>query len=108
MTDPAAVREYTLTYVIGQDGTLSAIRIRAADSTQAQAEAGLQTAQEIAGRQMGEVLAIANGQAMFSEQDLQIMDHQALGTPVDELVALLGEPVEVQELACRRRAHTAL
>ena len=98
MTDPAAVREFTLTYVIGEDGTLSAIRVRVADSTQAQAEAGLQTAQEIAGRQMGEVLAIANDAAMFSEQDLQIMDHQALGTPVYELVSLLGEPVEVQEL----------
>ena len=98
MTDAAAVREYTLTYVVGEDGVIHAIRMKAADSTQAQAEAGVRTAQEIAGRQLGEALAIPNGEILFSEEDLQILGHPALGTPVYELVSWLGEPVEVQTL----------
>lgn len=98
MTDAAAVREYTLTYVIAEDGAVSAIRLKTADSTQAQAQAGLRTAQELAGRQQRVALAAKNAQAMFGESDLQVMAHRALGVPVYELVALLGEPVEVQTL----------
>ena len=49
------VTEYTLTYVIDGD-TVSGIRVKAAASTRAQAEAGLATAQEIAGRQRREAV----------------------------------------------------
>lgn len=48
LTEP--VTEYTLTYVIDGD-TVSGIRVKAAASTRAQAEAGLATAQEIADKQ---------------------------------------------------------
>lgn len=48
LTEP--VTEYTLTYVINGD-TVSGIRVKAAASTRAQAEAGLATAQEIADKQ---------------------------------------------------------
>ena len=58
------VTEYTLTYVIDGDA-VSGIRVKAAASTRAQAEAGLATAQEIAGRQKREAVLTASGAAVF-------------------------------------------
>ena len=92
------MREYTLTYVIGEGETISAIRIRAAEATQAQAEEGMRTAEEIASRQTGEALALANGESALQEGDLRAMGSAALGAPVADFVAALGEPVEVQVL----------
>lgn len=96
-TEEGLMREYTLTYVIGADQTISAIRMRVAEATQAQAEDGLRTAQEIAGRQQGEVFAQANGANAFCEADAQVMGG-VLGAPVASWVAYLGEPVEIQTL----------
>lgn len=96
-TEEGLMREYTLTYVIGADQTISAIRMRIAEATQAQAEDGLRTAQEIAGRQQGEVFAQANGADAFCEADAQVMGG-VLGAPVASWVAYLGEPVEIQTL----------
>lgn len=96
-TEEGLMREYTLTYVIGADQTISAIRMRIAEATQAQAEDGLRTAQEIAGRQQGEVFAQANGANAFCEADAQVMGG-VLGAPVASWVAYLGEPVEIQTL----------
>lgn len=93
----ADMKEYTLTYVI-EDQIITAIRLRIADATQAQAEAGLSTAEEIASRQVGEVLAAQNEASIFSEADLQVMGADALGVPVYDLVARMGEPQEVQTL----------
>lgn len=98
MGDPAFVTEYTLTYVIGEDETVEAIRMKTALSSQAQAESGIHTAQEIAARQEGEILAQHNDEAMLEKQDLTVMDMQAISVPVYDLVSLLGEPLEVQEL----------
>lgn len=94
----AAMKEYTLTYVLGEDGRVSAIRIRCADTTQAQAEQARSTAEEIAERQVGEVYALQNDNTMLQAQDLTVMGVAALGTQVAELVSALGEPVEVQTL----------
>ena len=94
----AAMREYTLTYVIGEDGSIGAIRMRIAEATQAQAEEGMRTAEEIASRQTGEALALANGESELREDDLRAMGTAALGAPVAAFVAALGEPVEVQVL----------
>lgn len=91
------MREYTLTYVIGEEGTITAINMRMAQATQAQAEDALRTALEIAGRQQGEVLAPASGASAFGEADMQVMG-AVLGTAVDRWVAKLGEPVEIQTL----------
>lgn len=96
-TEEGLMREYTLTYVIGADQTISAIRMRIAEATQAQAEDGLRTAQEIAGRQQGEVFAQANGADAFCQADAQVMGG-VLGAPVASWVAYLGEPVEIQTL----------
>lgn len=96
-TEEGLMREYTLTYVIGADETISAIRMRIAEATQAQAEDGLRTAQEIAGRQQGEIFAQANGANAFCEADAQVMGG-VLGAPVASWVAYLGEPVEIQTL----------
>jgi len=92
-----AMKEYTLTYVIENDA-ISAIRMKIAGTTQAQAEEGLLTAKEIASRQHGEVLAMANDAAMFSAADLSVNDASALGRPVYELIAHMGEPQEIQTL----------
>lgn len=94
----ATMKEYTLTYVIGGDETISAIRMRVSDSTAAQAEDGFKTAQEIASRQTTEIYAYQNGADAFSQADMQVMGKKALGVSVAELVAILGEPVEVQAL----------
>lgn len=90
--DGQTMHEYTLTYVITQ-GAISAIRMKTAKVTQAQALDGIETAREIASRQDGEVLASPNQAAVFSQDDLL-----ALGKPVYELIARMGEPEEIQTL----------
>lgn len=94
----AEMTEYTLTYVLDEGQTVSAIRVRCAQTTQAQAEQAMRTAEEIASRQQGEVYAVANSAAMMTVDDLTVMGVRALGTQVAELVTALGEPVEVQAL----------
>ena len=91
------VTEYTLTYVIDGD-TVSGIRVKAAASTRAQAEAGLATAQEIAGRQRREAVLTASGAAMFGEADLTVNGSRVIGAEAYALVQALGEPDEVQTL----------
>ena len=76
--EDAAMTEYTLTYMIGDDGCISAIRMNMAQTTLAQAQDGLSTAEEIAQRQRGEVLALKNSEAIFGEADLQVMGAAAL------------------------------
>ncbi len=98
MSDPAVVTEYTLTYVIDENGRVSAIRMKMAPSSQAQAESGVRTAQEISSRQAGEALAQRNGERMLEPQDLTVMGMKALSVPVYDLVSMLGEPLEVQQL----------
>lgn len=95
LTEP--VTEYTLTYVIDGD-TVSGIRVKAAASTQAQAEAGLATAQEIAGRQQRAAVLTASDAAMLGEDDLTVNGSRALGAEAYALVQALGEPNEVQTL----------
>lgn len=95
----ANMKEYTLTYVIDNTGTVSAIRIRCAQVTQAQAQQAMDTAEEIALRQRGEVYAVKNEARMLEAQELQVMGVKALGTQVADLVAVLGEPVEIQTLS---------
>ena len=91
------VTEYTLTYVIDGD-TVSGIRVKAAASTRAQAEAGLATAQEIAGRQKREAVLTASGAAMFGADDLTVNGRAVIGAEAYALVQALGEPNEVQTL----------
>ena len=91
------VTEYTLTYVIDGD-TVSGIRVKAAASTRAQAEAGLATAQEIAGRQKREAVLTASGAAMFGADDLTVNGRAVIGAEAYVLVQALGEPNEVQTL----------
>ena len=96
MTD---VKEYTLTYILSQDETVRAIRIKKASSTQAQAETGLQTAMEMAEKQQKDlVLCPQNDAAVFTEEDMTVMGTKALGVPVYEWIAAMGEPVEMQTL----------
>ena len=95
LTEP--VTEYTLTYVIDGD-TVSGIRVKAADSTRAQAEAGLATAQEIAGRQQSAAVLTASSAAVFSEADLTVNGSRVLGAEAYDLIQALGEPNEVQTL----------
>lgn len=95
--DGPAMKEYTLTYVI-RSGVIDSIRMQIAQATLAQAQEGLSTAEEIAGRQQGERLAAENAQAAFSQQDMVLAGRRALGVAVEELIALLGEPQEIQAL----------
>ena len=95
LTEP--VTEYTLTYVIDGD-TVSGIRVKAAASTRAQAEAGLATAQEIAGRQQSAAVLTASSAAVFSEADLTVNGSRVLGAEAYALIQALGEPNEVQTL----------
>ena len=95
--DELAMKEYTLTYVIAED-TITAIRMQIADATLSQAEEGLLTAEEIAGRQRGEILAVENAQDAFDEADMAIAYRRAVGVPVEELIAIIGEPQEIQVL----------
>lgn len=92
------MREYTLTYVISPEGTISAIRLRTAEATQMQAEQGLSTALEIAGRQTGVVFAGANAQTALEAGEMSIMGRRALYAPVADLIATLSEPDEIQAL----------
>lgn len=97
--DPNDVTEYTLTYVLTQDGMVNAIRVKAAASTQAQAETGLQTATEMMEKRQGNaVLCPQNNAAVLTEDDLIVMGTKALGVPVYEWIAAMGEPVEMQTL----------
>lgn len=92
-----AMKEYTLTYVI-EDEIITAIRIKAADALLAQAQDGLETAEEIASRQDSEVLIARNDQPMLTEEQLLVMGGKALGVPVEKLIAWMGEPQSVQTL----------
>lgn len=92
-----AMTEYTLTYVVDA-GRVSAIRIRCAQATQVQALQAMNTAEEIAQRQQGEVYAVKNDAQLLDFASLQIMGVNALGMQVSDLVSQLGEPVEVQTL----------
>ena len=97
--DPNDVTEYTLTYVLTQDGMVNAIRVKAAASTQAQAETGLQTATEMMEKRQGNaVLCPQNNAPVLTDDDLIVMDTKALGVPVYEWIAAMGEPVEMQTL----------
>jgi len=91
------MKEYTLTYVI-EHGVISAIRMKIADATLAQAQDGLETAEEIASRQDAGALIEANSQPMLTQDDLQIDGGRALGMPVEQLIALMGEPAQIQTL----------
>ena len=93
----ASMREYTLTYLI-DGGVISGIRLRVAAATQAEAEAGLRTAKEIAGRQHGELYAARNDAAVFAEQDMQVMGAPVIGVDVAAVVKRIGEPKQVQTL----------
>ncbi len=95
--EAAALREYTLTCLI-DGGLISGIRLRVCAATQADAQAGLRTAQEIADRQRGEVYARTNSAETFAEQDMQVMGAPAIGVAVEKLVARIGEPLQVQTL----------
>ena len=92
-----AMKEYTLTYVIEND-VITAIRMKASDATLAQAQDGLETAEEIATRQDAEMMIAANDRPMLASNDLQVMGRRVLGVPVSELIAAMGEPNEIQTL----------
>lgn len=92
------MHEYTLTYMIDENRTISGIHMRVSQATQAQAEDGMRIAEEIASRQMGEALAIKNEQEIMNEDDLSVMGFIKLNSPVADFVSVLGEPIEVQVL----------
>ena len=89
--------EYTLTYVI-DGGVISAIRMRMAPATLAQAQEGLMTAEEIASRQVGETLAMYSGAPVFAAEDMVVQGARALGADVAAFVSCVGEPDDVQTL----------
>lgn len=91
----SGMTEYTLTYVI-ESGVITAIRMKAAEATAAQAQDGLKTAQEIMDK--GVRIALKNEQPVFMRSDLQVQGGAALGVPVADLIAHMGEPKEVQTL----------
>ncbi len=95
--DAQGLKEYTLTYVI-EGGVITAIRMQMADTTLALAQEGQRTAEEIAGRQQGEVLAVENDKPAFEAADMTVAYRRAVGAPVEELIALIGEPQEIQVL----------
>ena len=97
-SEDAGVTEYTLTYVLDEQQQVSAIRIRCAPATQAQAQQAMDTVEEIAQRQWGEVYAVRNTESVLTAQDMQVTGIRALGLAAWELVGKLGEPVEVQTL----------
>lgn len=94
----ADMTEYTLTYVIDDRQQVSAIRIRRAAATQAQAQQAMNTAEEIAQRQRGEVYAVKNNAPVLEADGMQVMGVHVLGIQAADLVGLLGEPVEIQTL----------
>ncbi len=93
----AAMKEYTLTYVIEND-MITAIRVKTADATLAQAQDGLETAKEIASRQNAEIMIAANDRLALDAQGLQVNGRKALGVPVSQLIAAMGEPRDIQTL----------
>lgn len=93
----AGMTEYTLTYVI-DGGVISAIRMKMAPATAAQAQEGLMTAEEIASRQSGEVFAMESGAPMFASDDLTVMGARALDADVADFVRRMGEPDDIQTL----------
>lgn len=95
----ADMTEYTLTYVIDDMQQVSAIRIRRAAATQAQAQQAMNTAEEIAQRQRGEVYAVKNNAPVLEADGMQVMGVHVLGIQAADLVGLLGEPVEIQTLS---------
>jgi len=95
--DGPAMKEYTLTYVI-DNGVIAAIRMKTADATLAQAQDGLETAEEIASRQDADMMIEKNDRAALALEDLKVMGKAVLGVPVDQLIAVMGEPVEIQTL----------
>ena len=95
--DETGMQEYTLTYVIEND-LISAIRVKTANATMAQAQDGLKTAQEIADKQDMEPYVVRNTQPSYAASDLQVRGYACLGEPVANLIAYLGEPAEVQTL----------
>jgi len=95
--EDAQMTEYTLTYVIDK-GVISAIRMKMAPATLAQAQEGFATAEEIASRQSGEVLAMASDAPVFAAQDLTVMGGRALNADVAGFVARMGEPDDIQTL----------
>lgn len=96
--DDADMKEYTITHVIDEMQQVSAIRIRCAETTRALAQQAMDTAEEIAQRQRGEVYAFKNNAAVPTTEDLRVMGVNVLGVQVAQLVAMLGEPVEIQTL----------
>ena len=95
--DESAMKEYTLTYVI-EGGMITAIRLQTADSTLALAQDGLRTAEEIASRQQGEMIASENAEKAFEAADMTVSFRRVIGAPVEDLIALIGEPQEIQAL----------
>lgn len=95
--DADGMTEYTLTYVL-EDGVIAAIRMKAAEATQAQAQEGIRTAQEIAQKQSRQRIALRSEAAVFGQDDLQVQGGRALGAPVADLIARMGEPQQVQTL----------
>ena len=93
----AAMKEYTLTYVI-ESGVIAAIRVKAADATLAQAQDGLETAEEIASKQDAELMIAANSMPVLTLADMQVAGKRALGVPVAQLIAAMGEPQQIQTL----------
>lgn len=89
--------EYTLTYVL-EDGTITAIRMRMAPATAAQAQDALHTAQEMAARQRAGRIAQRNDAPVFSQEQVQLQGGAALGVPVASLIARMGEPDSIQTL----------
>ena len=96
--DDVDMKEYTITHVIDEMQQVSAIRIRCAETTRALAQQAMDTAEEIAQRQRGEVYAFKNNAAVPTTEDLRVMGVNVLGVQVAQLVAMLGEPVEIQTL----------
>jgi len=91
------MKEYTLTYVITED-VITSIHMQIAMVTQATADETMRTAEEIASRQQGVVLVKENAQHAFSQEDMTISGRHVIGAPVEELIALIGEPQEIQVL----------
>lgn len=95
--DAAGLTEYTLTYVM-DGGVISAIRIKTASATEAQAQEGLSTAREIAEKQSRTRIVRRSEAPVFEAGDLQVQGGRALGVQVAELIAHMGEPQDVQVL----------
>lgn len=91
------MKEYTLTYVI-DEGVITSIRMKAADATLAQAQDGLETAEEMASRQDSEVTVQANQASALEDTDLCVGSVPVLGRPVAQLIRVMGEPKDIQTL----------